>query len=261
VRGIVEGFVHRTGERGSHVLVYFTEFTDETQCELLREIRRSGIAGVALWLSDDCKQTLSLLKEMHNARFPFVLMDRYVRGENYDCVATDNEYLGYAVTRALIERGHRHIGFLSNVYRNTANEDRMTGYRRALTEAGLPFVEGLVARVPDNTGGAPTEIDRVVAHRSRPTAFFCSQDWIGLIAADLLQRLGYNIPGDMELGAVDDGELTVRPDLKLLLARQQSDEIGCQGAETLMDRVDVPQRPVTHALLRPSFSFEVPASA
>lgn len=256
VRGIVEGFVHRTGERGSHVLVYFTECTDQNQAELLREIRRSGIAGVALWLSDDCEETLRILEDFKAANFPFVLMDRYVRGADYACVATDNEYLAYMVTKKLIESGHRHIGFLSNVHRNTANEDRLAGYRRALEEAGLAFIEELTAKVSVTTHGSPTEIDRVVAHRSRPTAFFCSQGWIAILAADLMHRLGYAVPGDMELGSIDDGEFTAHGDLKVVLAKQQSDDIGCQGADILMDRVDNPHGPSTRLLLKPTFDFE-----
>ncbi len=255
VRGIVEGFVHRTGERGSHVLVYFTECTDQNQAELLREIRRSGIAGVALWLSDDCAETLRILRDFKDANFPFVLMDRYVRDADYDCVATDNEYLACTVTKNLIAAGHRHIGFLSNVYHNTANEDRLAGYRRALKEASLPFVDGLVAEVSTANHGGPTEIDRVVAHRSRPTAFFCSQGWIALLAEDLMRRLGYTVPGDMDLGSIDDGEFMAHPDLKVRLARQQSDDMGCQGANLLMDRVDNPHGLATRLLLRPTFNF------
>ncbi len=258
-RGIVEAFVHRMGERGSHVMVYFMECTDRTQSELLEEIRQSGIAGVALWLSDDCTHVLEVLGNFYSANYPFVLVDRYVRNKPWDYVVTDNEQMGYVMTKVLIARGHTSIGFMSNVFKNTANDERFAGYRRALDEAGLPFNEGLIAQLPEDKSAAPTEIHKVIAQKNRPTAFFCAQDWIALKSAEVFNFLGYSVPNDIELAAVDDGELANITEPKVFSASQLSEEIGVNTAEVLMNRIELPQSGPTQRLIAPLFNFDLPA--
>lgn len=258
VRGIVESFVHRMGERGSHVMVYFMECTDRTQSEMLEEIRQSGIAGVALWLSDDCTHVLEVLSTFYAANYPFVLVDRFVKEKPWDYVVTDNEQLGYILTKVLISRGHTLIGFMSNVFKNTANEGRFAGYRRALEEAGLSCNEGMIAQLPEDRSAAPTEIHKVIAQKTRPTAFFCAQDWIALKAAEVFHFLGYSVPNDIELSAVDDDNMMSTAEPKVYSARQMSEEIGANTAEVLMNRIELPQSGPTQCLLNPVFHFELP---
>jgi DNA-binding LacI/PurR family transcriptional regulator len=72
--------------------------------------------------------------------FPVVLVDRYLKGIAVNSVGTDNYDACKTLTRLLIERGHRMIGFFSLPPERTSSiEDRRRGFGAALREAGLPY--------------------------------------------------------------------------------------------------------------------------
>ena len=86
-----------------------------------------------------------LYRELYEARYPLVLMDRYYQEQDTDWIVFDDEAAGYALTQHLISRGHRRIAaFPSHEVRVTSVRRRIAGYRRALQEAGLPYDEDLV---------------------------------------------------------------------------------------------------------------------
>ena len=249
VRTIVNGFIHEAGTSGYHGMVYFMDCTDRAQSDLLVDIRSAGLAGVALWLTDNFDQTIETLDRFHKARFPFILLDRFVPGREWNHIVTDNDAMCYTLTKQLIEHGHQNIGLVRGPSENTPNEERMEGYRRALAEAGLPIRDEAVAAVDPEVLDPKHEINRLVACKHRPTALVCTQDRLARAAAQELERLGYAIPGDIELGAVDDGELDDARKLMSVTARQHSYEIGKQSAAALMAHVEDPTAPPLHQRL------------
>lgn len=255
VRGIVEGFVHRAGACGFNTMVYFMECTDRHQAELLRDIQDSGLAGVALWLTEGYDRTQEVLTQMLARRYPFVLVDRYMNEVACDLVATDNIALGRGLTERLLTRGRRRIGFLCSDQANSANRDRRRGWEAAMSDAGIEIPPGLEARLSREAPSPSQEIYRLVAHRQRPDGLVASEGWIALRAAGDLQGLGYAAPDDVALAAVDDGELSTAPTLCIAGGWQQSTEMGRQSADLLMRRVKTPSAPVEQIFLPPAWDL------
>ncbi|MBP8129486.1 MAG: GntR family transcriptional regulator [Candidatus Hydrogenedentes bacterium] len=253
VQRIIHGFVEGVSSRNFNALVYFMDSVGKSQAELLRDIRHSGLAGVALWLYEEGGGPIEALRENQQAGFPFVLLDRYHRELDCDFVVSNNEAIGYVATRALTERGHHTIGFFGSDYVNTATEERLEGFLRALREGGLERNQELTAALSPREDIRAFPIHRVVAHKSRPTAFFCAEAWIAILAAQELHRLGYAVPGDVELACVDDGELTgEHARLTDLTFQQQSYVMGRTAVETLVRRVQEPNAPPRKIFLEPS---------
>lgn len=241
-RTVVQGFIQAAAEHGFHAMVNFMRFDREAQYEFLADIRNSGIEGIAFWLQHATERTIDLLRQFQRARFPFVLLDRYVRGLEADFVVTNNEDLGYRLTMELVERGHRDIAFASSDLDNTACEDRFSGYRRALKEAGMPFNMELTG-VFDGAGGPPNAVvSRIMAHRRRPTAFVCTNDGAAGKLLDEFSDLGYEVPGDVELALVDDNEFVDAVGLPMIAGSQSGWEMGQVGAELLLSRMQEPGR-------------------
>jgi LacI family transcriptional regulator len=70
-------------------------------------------------------------------QFPIVMVDRAPSIDGYDVVRVDDIALTDQGVRHLTERGHRRIGFVSSNEDFATTRDRLTGYRRAMAEAGL----------------------------------------------------------------------------------------------------------------------------
>ncbi len=239
-RTVIQGFIQTAAEKGFQTMVYFVRFSNAAEIEFLADIRNSGIDGIAFWLQHDSPQTLELLQKFRKSHFPFVLVDRYVRNLEADYVVTDNEDMIHGLTCRMIDLGHKNIGFATAALDNTSAQDRFDGYRRALADAGLPYIEELVGVFPDQNVSARNIVNRVMAHRQRPSAFVCSNDGAAAKLLDELTLLGYTVPDEIALATVDDNELCAALGIPMVTAMQAGAEMGRASAELLLSRIADP---------------------
>lgn len=68
---------------------------------------------------------------------PIVLVDRLVEGADMDAVLSDNEGGAYELTRRLLADGFRRICFVGGDAAISTARERIAGFSRAMTEAGL----------------------------------------------------------------------------------------------------------------------------
>jgi GntR family transcriptional regulator of arabinose operon len=254
-RTVVQGFIQYAAEHGFHTMVYFLRFSNDSEFDFLADIRNSGIEGVALWLQHSSKRTLDLLARFQKSNYPFVLLDRYVRSLESDFVVSNNEDMAYRLTKALIDRGHRRVGMVTATLDNSAAEDRYAGFRRALKEAGIAFTKDLVGVFEPDREPVAAVVNRLMALRSRPTGFFCSNDGAALKLIEELAALGYTLPKDVELATVDDNRLAAALDVPIISAAQAGEEMGRQSAEVLIARIADPHLPPQQRFLDATLSM------
>jgi DNA-binding LacI/PurR family transcriptional regulator len=249
-RGVVQKFIRVAAERGFHTMVYFMRLRNEEEVEFLADMRNSGIEGIALWLQHASERTLDLLRRFRRSNYPFVLIDRYVRGIEADFVVTNNDDAAFQLTTALVRRGHRDIAFITSELDNTSAEDRFSGYRRALKEARLPFNVELMGVFDAEGEPVQNVVSRILAHRKRPTAFFCGNDGVGGKLLDVLNELGYEVPSDVEIATIDDNQLADASGVPMITATQAAEDMGYQSADLLMTRIENPEQPLQQRFLK-----------
>lgn len=257
-RNTIQGFIQYAADNGYHTMAYFMRLRNEDEFEFLADMRNSGVDGIAFWLQHASPRTLNLLSRFRKSNFPFVLIDRYVREEDFDYVVTDNEAVAHRLTSALIAQGHRNIGIVSAPLDNTSAEDRFKGHKRALEEAGIPFTEDLMGIFDDGNGESVSRVvNRIMAHRRRPTAFFCTNDGCVTKLLDELTTLGYSVPDDVVIAGVDDNQLAEALDIPMLAATQAGAEMGRESARILMERIETPDAPPRQRYLAANYSNQV----
>lgn len=126
-----------------------------------------------------------------------------------DFVVPDEERGAYDAVTHLIEAGHRRIGFCTVSAYPIADELRTRGYRRALTDAGIPADAGLIvtaedASTADAIAPARALLDRPAAER--PTAVFCFGDQIAMGFYQVARTLGLAVPTDVSIVGFDNQE-------------------------------------------------------
>ncbi|WP_093285522.1 substrate-binding domain-containing protein [Verrucomicrobium sp. GAS474] len=148
---------------------------------------------------------------LHACRLPIVLAEINLPGVLRPAAVPDGFHAGYEVTRHLLKRGLRKIGFLANFSWAPLTRDKYLGYRKAMEEAGL---DGNSARVRqeaemtprfDDPLREPTEVaERYLAEQSDVKAVVCANDYLalGLIAA--AKRRKIRIPQAMKVVGIDD---------------------------------------------------------
>jgi DNA-binding LacI/PurR family transcriptional regulator len=143
---------------------------------------------------------------------PVVLVDEPTRGLPAVLVGDDSFGGARAVTRHLLGKGHRRIGFLDVGDRELWNPDKHGGYQAALEDAGLPVDGRLTVApalgVPADFSEAPRLVDAAVgellALPAPPTAIFAYDDRRALLVMESLRRRGLEPGRDISVAGFGD---------------------------------------------------------
>jgi LacI family transcriptional regulator len=151
-------------------------------------------------------------------------------------VYVDRQEAARMAVNHLLHLGHRRIGFLGAV------DDRLAGYRQALSGCGVALDGHLICSLPG--GNTPSEgysgIRRLLAIEQPPTAIFTCSDEIAIGAICSLQEMGLGVPGDMALASVDDIPVARYLAPGLTTMHIPKSEMGAQGVRMLHDRAMQP---------------------
>jgi LacI family transcriptional regulator len=220
--GLVRGLQTTAAPAGYAVLIYDTDGSldgERRALDWLQQGRADGAIGVfyhfrAPDLGDVARRT-----------GPLVLLGRQAahRGPPIDSVFIDNVEASAAMTRWLIQRGHRRIAMIVAEYGPTRT--RAEGYEAVMREAGL---------TPQLVVGVPA-MATLLADRDRPTAVFGANDMLAIGALQAAREAGLLIPGDVAIVGFDD--IPTAKLLGLTTVRQPEFALGALAARTLIDRL------------------------
>lgn len=178
---------------------------------------------------------------------PVIYVSQHVEGR--PSVYVDDVAGALHGTRHLLNLGHRRIAFLETVgasgFSFSSNE-RLLGYQQALTEAGVPLDEDLVAAttVGDKRGTAEA-LGRLLSLREPPTAIFAEQDEVAVAVVRTLRRTQIAVPERISVLGFDDQPLADWFDLSTVA--QSPSDIGREAGELALRLIEDSQVEDAHA--------------
>jgi LacI family transcriptional regulator len=140
-------------------------------------------------------------------KVPTVLLDCYVEDRSLPSVVPDELQGGRMATEALLQKGHRRIGFINNVDPIPATFGRLEGYKQALAAFDVPFNASLVCSGKSTAEEGYRCAVELMQLPERPTALFCFTDQMAMGAYDAIRQLGLSIPDDVAIIGFDNLEL------------------------------------------------------
>lgn len=162
---------------------------------ILRQRRVDGIIVPDPLVADT---SLLLLEE---AGVPIVLFNK----KQYPySICTDNVGGAGQAVRHLLDLGHKRIAYMGKSYREDSLE-RQTGYKQALSAAGITPDPALIAEAGTRSPGGGWQIfKQLLDLPAPPTAVFCFDDLtaVGIISA--AQAAGLRVPDHLSVVGFDD---------------------------------------------------------
>lgn len=226
---VLHGVGDAVRRSGFRVLLHTVEdiARPDAYISLVREKHTDGI--ILSGPRSDDQQLLQLRDE----GFPVVLLGQ-LPGSGIAFVDVDNVGAAKKAVTHLIELGHRRIGLITNApLAYTAAGDRLTGYRRALEDAGLPFDQALVQYGDFREESGRAAMGRLLDGTDRPTAVFVASDLVAFGALVAIRERGLAVPEDVALVGFDDVQLASYVDPPLTTIRLPAYDLG-HGAATLL---------------------------
>ena len=207
--------------------------------DVLTEKQVDGILFVAAGVSIDH------IRALQERRIPVVIVDREIPDVSVDQVLTDNARGGWLATRHLLELGHRCIGCITGPSDVTPSAERVTGYRQALSEGGIPVDEVLIVKGDFQYGSGYRAARQILARDDPPTAIFTCNDLMAVGAISAAVEMGRQVPVNLSVVGFDDVRLASFANPPLTTIVQPKYEMGVLATTMLLERMrnhDIPPR-------------------
>jgi len=220
--------------------------------EVLRRMAAGGSRGVVLFPRDR-STAADAVYELQRVGVAVVVVDRYFPSLPTDAVIFDDFAVGYQVTEAMLERGHRAPAMLWSESEVTSVRDRQSGHYRALRDRGLPVLpERSALRVYDPLDAATRRrrLRSILESPERLTAIICGNaPTLELAVSDLL-AMESGFPGAVELAAMDQFLSHDMSPLAVVSARLPAREMGRAATRLIHERLEGSTAPLRHVVLR-----------
>jgi len=219
-----------------------------------QEIRTLLGRGVDVLLVASCRPADKFPDDLAESKTPVLLIDRQFNRANTDFVGSDDVSIGEVATRHLIGLGRKRIAHIGG-QSMSPSVDRLKGFKRALTAAGIPLPKDyLVTRDRFEESGDRTgyhAMQELLALKKRPDAVFCYNDLSAIGAMEATLQAGLRIPEDIAF--VGCGNLRYADYLRIPLTSvdQSSDRLGQTAAARALELAEKPDQRTQTIRLEP----------
>ncbi|MFC5382181.1 LacI family DNA-binding transcriptional regulator [Aquipuribacter nitratireducens] len=229
-------------EQGTVVLAGSADEDGAREAEVARAFVDRRVDGLVVAPSG---RAMAQLEEELRTGLPVVVVDRATPGLPVDQVVSTNEVGAAVAVRHLLEHGHRRVAYLGDLGRISTARERVAGYHRALTEAGVEPDAALVVEDLHTRAAAEAATLRLLAGdlppERRPTALFCAQHRVTAGALSALHHLGRQ--REVAMVGFDDFLFADLLEPGVTVVAQDPGSMGHQAATALFARIDGLQEP------------------
>ena len=135
---------------------------------------------------------------------PIMVLNRRLRKNSSHCVWSDHKASSQEAVSQLIAKGHREIAFITGSLDSPTGVERLSGYRDALAQHGIPLREGLIAQGKWNPASGAAAVAELLARGERFTALVASNDDMAIGAMKQLHDSGVAAPDAVSVIGFDD---------------------------------------------------------
>jgi LacI family transcriptional regulator len=204
---------------------------------VVRELpRHRDVYGAVLILPPEPRADLEALAARG---YPFVVVDpRTTVPPGMVSVSAAHFSGARAVTRHLIELGHRRIGVVTGPPDWRTSDDRVGGHLAALAEAGVLGDPELMRHGEPASKTGVQAGGELLGLRPRPTAVVCFNDKVAVGVMEAAAARGLRVPVDLSVTGFDDIDVSRATTPRLTTVRQPLQEMGRTAVTMLMRQLD-----------------------
>ncbi|KUP04931.1 LacI family transcriptional regulator [Bacillus coahuilensis p1.1.43] len=205
-----------------------TKQREKTYSQLCKERRVDGVIIQGIRTDDP------YLKEVVESDIPCVLIDIPIQSDRVSFVTTDNVIGAQKAVTHLLELGHRRIAMINGHEFAFVSQERLEGYKIALSQAGIEYDPSLVINGDFDEDKAEEVAGLLLKEHQDVTSIFCASDLMALGVLKQIQRFGKKVPEDLSLIGYDDIILSSYVTPPLSTVSQNKFKLGYEAAKLLI---------------------------
>lgn len=232
---VTRGVEDAASQAGYTVFLCNTDNDSAMEETDVRKLRERCVDGI-IFVGSQARR--SRLERLLQDGIPVVVTDREVSDLDADSVLVDNAAGASAAVSHLVELGHTRIAHAAGHRETPTGQDRCTGYRSALEQAGLPVDESLIVWGEFNVESGIRAGQVLLGRSPRPTAIFAANDMIALGVIRAAREAGLAVPQDLSVVGFDDIPMAALVSPPLTTVRQPAYEMGWLAMRMLLERIE-----------------------
>jgi LacI family transcriptional regulator len=205
---------------------------DETRA--MEELISRGVDGIIVFAGRLGDAAL----KAYARKVPIVVTGRNLSARGLVSLHVDDRNGATLATQHLLGLGHRRIAFIAGIATHPDANDRLEGYRSALSAAGIGFDPALVAVGDFEEEGGVAAAFRLLDSGARFTALFCVNDQSAYGACLALYRRGLRVPEDVSVVGFDDLPASSYRIPPLTSVRQSIRKLGECSADAMLQLIE-----------------------
>jgi DNA-binding LacI/PurR family transcriptional regulator len=232
---IFDLFTRELQERGLRpLLVNLTGGgSSEAAFDLVLQYRVDGVIVASSSLQHDVAEACA------RAKLPVVqVFGRPARSSGVAVVGTDNVRGGQLAAKILIDEHYRRIALLGGPREAPSTQDRLAGFREALTGSDTQLVIESYGLSFSYSEGKRLMTELLHQNRERFDAVFCGDDIMAIGALDACRDAGISVPRDLGILGFDDIPMASWSAYELSTIRQPVDEVIRTAIDLIVSMVN-----------------------
>lgn len=224
---VVEGILGVLNKRAYQMLLAVTQNDPEKELEYLSafDVKRvDGVILVATVFTAEYKRRLKSLS------VPFVIVGQQLSG--YCCVFHDDYHASYDLTRRLLEKGRRKLGYIGAIQQDKAvGAERYRGFQDAVRDMGVGELADNYVTAAFTVASGYEKTKELLEKRGELDGLVCATDTMASGAMQYLFEHGINVPGQMLVAGQGDSDMarvTAPPLLTVHYSYEKSGELAVQ---------------------------------
>lgn len=157
--------------------------------------------------------------------------------EDVGAVFIDETLGGQAATQHLLRGGHRTIGFVAGPPLSYSGRGRLSGYKAALSVAGIPVREEWIVNCEPTVTSGQKAARALLTEHPELTALLCFNDLVAVGVLQAASDLDLNIPSDLAVVGFDDIMLAALVTPTLTTCRIPQYKLGQHAMELLLGQI------------------------
>lgn len=188
-----------------------------------------------------------LTQRLVKSSVPSLILGRPHEPDGVSYIDVDNVKAAETATRHLLSLGYQRVATITGNEGSTVAADRLTGYQRALKEAGRQVDDALIAAGDFTESSGYTAMLALLP--ARPDAVFAASDIMAAGAMRAAQEKGLRIPEDIAFVGFDDVPLASLSKIQLTTIRQPILKFGIKAVEFLIDLIENGTTPARNIIM------------
>jgi DNA-binding LacI/PurR family transcriptional regulator len=247
---VLQGIHESAMQHGYSVSVFESNSNMATEKEHIRFLQHSWIDGIILAsyanrenISD--REYIRTLAKMGNDKksIPVVTLENAL-DPALDAVIVDNCHAAETAVSHLLSLGHKKIAHIAAPLRLQIGQLRLSGYKKCLSGAGIPFSSRLVCEGDYSPRSGYLCAQNLLKQGEAFTALFAASDQMAIGAMRALLDAGLRIPKDIAVIGVDNNFPSTLVNPSLSSVDLPKHEMGRNAMELLIRRLDDPSAPI-----------------